>query len=92
VPLSQRHVNTVITATAITVGVALTGCGSAHSTAKTATPQVQGANPVAWVGEYCAGLAEVVVAQAEAAKMPATPQGHKDGIIMGRRYRSTGIR
>ena len=81
-PSSRRHVNTVVTATAIAVGVALAGCSSTASTAKTAAPHGQGANPVAWVGEYCSGLAEVVTAQAEAAKMPATPQGHKDGLIM----------
>jgi hypothetical protein len=34
------------------------------------------------VDVYCAGLADVVAAQAQAAKMPPTPQGHKDGLLM----------
>lgn len=78
-PSSRHHVSTVVV---LALGVALAGCGSAPSTAKPATPEVRGADPVAWVGVYCAGLAEVAAAQTQAAKMPSTPQGHKEGLLM----------
>ena len=80
-PPSRHHVGT-ITIFLLALGVAMAGCGSANSTAKPATPQLQGANPVTWMGIYCAGLAQVVAVQAQAAKMPSTPQGHKDSLLM----------
>jgi hypothetical protein len=79
VPSLRRHVSTGVL---IALGVTLGGCGSGNSTAKPATTQLPGANPVAWVDVYCSGLAAVVDAQAQAAKMPSTAEGHKEGLLM----------
>lgn len=63
----------------LALAAALAGCGSANVTAKPAAPH--GANPVAWVGVFCAGFADVVAAQNQAAKTLPTSQGHKDGLL-----------
>lgn len=46
--LSRRRVGVV---GLLTLGLALSGCGSADVKAKPAVPQ--GADPVAWVGLFC---------------------------------------
>lgn len=61
------------------LGLALSGCGSADVTAKPAAPR--SADPVAWMGVFCAGLGEVIAAESAAAKPPSTPQGQKDALL-----------
>ena len=64
----------------LALGAALAACASGHITA-TPTPAPRGANPVAWVGVFCAGFAEVIAAQKQAATTPPTPQDHKDELL-----------
>jgi hypothetical protein len=53
----------------VVVAALLAGCGSA------------GANPLAWVGVFCGGLADVIAGQSQAAVAQPTPQRRKDGMI-----------
>lgn len=68
----------------LTLGLELTGCGSADgtvtpATAKPATPT--GSDPVAWTGAFCSGFGDVITAVSAIAKSPPTPQGQKDGLL-----------
>jgi hypothetical protein len=74
---SRRRVGVV--AALMGLCLALSGCGTADVTPKSAAPG--GADPVAWMGAFCAGLGEVIAAEAAAAKPPSTPQGQKDALL-----------
>ena len=75
-PPSCRLIGGVVS---LALGAVLAGCGSANVAAKPARPQ--GADPVAWAGVFCAGFADVVTAQNQAAKTSPTPQDEKDGLL-----------
>ena len=74
---SRRRVGVV--AALMGLCLALSGCGSADVTPQSAAPR--GADPVAWMDVFCAGLSKVVAAEAAAAKPPSTPQGQKDALL-----------
>lgn len=69
----------------LSLGLALTGCGSdadsgAAKPQQPAVPQ-QGADPVAWTGAFCGGLSDVIGGVSAIGKSAATPQGQKDGLL-----------
>jgi hypothetical protein len=72
----RRRVGVVV---ALSLGLALGGCGSADKTAKPAAPQ--GADPVVWMGAFCQGLGQVIGAATAAANPPSTPQGEKEALL-----------
>jgi hypothetical protein len=67
----------------LALGLTLGGCGSGAVDAKPSTPPApQGANPIAWMGVFCGGFADVVARNAELAKaQPSTPQKQKDALL-----------
>jgi hypothetical protein len=68
----------------LSLGLALTGCGSDSGSneakSKPAVP-AKGADPVAWTGAFCSGLSEVIGGVSAIAKSQGTPQGQKDGLL-----------
>ncbi len=72
----------VSTGVLLSLGLAVTGCGSSPSSdAKSATGSQQGSDPVAWTGAFCGGLGDVIGGVAAIAKSDSTPQSQKDGLL-----------
>lgn len=66
---------------ALAVGLALSGCGGSADVAPKQPAAPQGADPVAWAGTFCGGLAEVIGGVSAIVTAQPTPQGQKDGLL-----------